>query len=842
MKENKFGLIDIAKLIFSIFIIGIHTSVLGNTTLGFYMHDFLFRLAVPFFFLASGYFLARNALKGNRNEEIRKYIKKTYKIFIILGFIYLIISYIRFDNFSMDAILQSFWNLLILQSTSPIWFVGTLVASAIILLHLDDNKNLKKALLIALVLYILGFSFSTYKYIALKLHLTSIVNFLSNKFITQRNVFFIGFLFFGIGYYIGKNEEKFLSISKKWLAGLLFGGGILLLIENIFVHRVLIFTPLHEYYFSHLIVIPVLFLILSNPKLNSKIKFNTTNLRKLSTYIFYIHFLVIILLTKSKFMINSTITSFILTTLITIILSLILLLITKRKDKEIETKNIISFILYSAFVFMVIVTITKLFNKTVWADEVCSLSMLKHSYLDIIKLQINDVHPPLYYLMFKAFYEIVTIFVKINPIILGKIFSIIPLFILTIFALTKIRKNFGNVTCSLFLLFIIGMPNMINYYLEIRMYSWAMCFVTVAFIYLYDILKLKNNKSWILFVIFSILAAYTHLYACLAVGLMYLFLFIYFIINKDMKSLKKWFIYGILTIILYIPWALPLLNQIGIVKDGFWISEITFKTCLDYIRFVFFTELGDRFSKNFFSISLIILVLYLLIKNIKEKNIDEKVYSYMGIMVLTLTVGIGIIVSIIKVPVFISRYMFPALGCFWLVVSIMLAKYIKADWKKALILFIPLLITTNYFRNFAMHEVQLETELNKFNESIKILKEDNIILTNYNHIQLLFAYFEPNKTFYLYGGDDNQMIHDLFGNLKGNISINDIKNYLRKGKKVYFADNKYNTTRFQNEIVNNNLNYNLVDNFKMDYYNIDLYEITSEEKESEEIEYNIEMV
>ena len=42
------------------------------------------------------------------------------------------------------------------------------------------------------------------------------------------------------------------------------------------------------------------------------------------------------------------------------------------------------------------------FNDTIWVDEAFSVEMVKHSFIEIIKLDALDVHPPLYYLIYKT--------------------------------------------------------------------------------------------------------------------------------------------------------------------------------------------------------------------------------------------------------------------------------------------------------------------------------------------------------------------------------------------------------------------------------------------------------
>ena len=91
------------------------------------------------------------------------------------------------------------------------------------------------------------------------------------------------------------------------------------------------------------------------------------------------------------------------------------------------------------------------------------------------------MHPPLYYLILKIFSNVfIYLNISKNYIIIGRITSLLPFYLLFIISLTKIRKEFGWLTAGLFALSVKTMPQLINFTVEIRMYGWAMFFVTTS--------------------------------------------------------------------------------------------------------------------------------------------------------------------------------------------------------------------------------------------------------------------------------------------------------------------------------------------------------------------------
>ncbi len=116
---------------------------------------------------------------------------------------------------------------------------------------------------------------------------------------------------------------------------------------------------------------------------------------------------------------------------------------------------------------------------------------------------------------------------------------------------------------------------MLNYALEIRMYSWTIVFVTLMVIYLNRFIKQKNFKNLVLFGIFSLVSCYMHYYALISAGIINLGLIIYVIVKrKELKKdiIKKFIIVEVFQVLIYIPWLFYFIPQVLRVGKGFWIT------------------------------------------------------------------------------------------------------------------------------------------------------------------------------------------------------------------------------------------------------------------------------
>ena len=116
----------------------------------------------------------------------------------------------------------------------------------------------------------------------------------------------------------------------------------------------------------------------------------------------------------------------------------------------------------------------------IWYDEVFSLVFSSGGISDAIRLTGMDVHPPLYYIYLILFNKLAILFYPEAVIPLCKLASLVPWLFILIAGYAVIKKRYGYFTYGIFMLMITGMPQVGNYYIEIRMYSLALAIITLA--------------------------------------------------------------------------------------------------------------------------------------------------------------------------------------------------------------------------------------------------------------------------------------------------------------------------------------------------------------------------
>lgn len=307
-------------------------------------------------------------------------------------------------------------------------------------------------------------------------------------------------------------------------------------------------------------------------------------------------------------------------------------------------------------------------------DDFYSLGIIRYSFRDMINATAINVHPPLYYIILKTFTKIFNPMDNQSLIYVGKFVSALPISLLLVLSITKIRKEFGFLVAGLFAFLICSSTSILYYGTVIRMYSWALLFLTVQLVYFYDIINRKSaGNAWIMFTIASICGIYTHYFTAISVIIIYFLLLAYLIyLKKD--QLKNWILSAIASFVSYLPWIGILFNQVSAVKNDYWIKEITINNVFDYFNFIFAPS--DSAIGIILEILVILTFLVLICYGYKNKRNDNNIFGFslVSLSVIFLTIIAGIVLSILIRPIFISRYILPACGGVSLAFSLLISK------------------------------------------------------------------------------------------------------------------------------------------------------------------------
>lgn len=475
---------------------------------------------------------------------------------------------------------------------------------------------------------------------------------------------------------------------------------------------------------------------------------------------------------------------------------------------------------------MLILSVRLCLADGIWYDELFTMGLTGKSFQELTTLTARDVHPPFYYYYVKAVsWLCMMVFPGADAVILGKICSVLPLFGLAAYAVTKVRKHFGWLCAGLFLFCVVSMPNLPQYTVEIRMYTLAMFLVTAAFLHGYEVVcrmvgpygevkefrllqpETKSNKGrksrkidWILLAGYGIMAAYTHYFAAVAVAMVYLFLLIFIIIQGckagklDIKEsgIKNWFLCVLSSVIAYLPWMFVVVRQMAQVKESYWILPLTWRTFGSCVKFLMKPPFGSGTFQVAAAIVLFAvyvgLLLYILWKN--RGNEEEVFLMLAGTGVLAGLVLFGFAASFLLRPVFIVRYMLPAAGCFWLSFSFFVSRAVREKRLLWSILLLVLVIGIGDFRWFRNDETWRRVRMEEVQEALAQIGPEDIVITQFNQVQGVVGYYLENDM-YLWNAEPEELICDIFENKYFVLSSSDeLKKWVEEGKRVWFIGNK----------------------------------------------------
>lgn len=414
-----------------------------------------------------------------------------------------------------------------------------------------------------------------------------------------------------------------------------------------------------------------------------------------------------------------------------------LVLVKKKKDK-ILILNIIIIILGTIFISL------GAFHTNIWFDESYSVAISNHSFSEIWNIGGNDVHPVFYYIMLK----IVSLIFG-NNILVFRLFSIVPIVILSILGITHIREDYGERTGIIFSFLTLFLPIIAAYSSEIRMYTWVMLFVTITAIYANRIYKNELSiKNWVIFALFSLLSAYTHYYGLMFAGIINVILFIYLLKNRKEKNkdLKIFIIQAIVECLLYVPWLYYFIKQLTSVGGGYWI-KLEFPDILyNVLGIQYMGSLSNIFGFCF----AICLYIYLgfVIYRCKKDRISVK-NARNSLLLYVLIVFIAFLISL-KSPILYPRYLMTITGLLIFFIADIMAKekskYITIEI--CIIIFVTSLISNINIINTNYDNTNMK-QIEYLEENIK--DDDIIVYSNIGNGSVFAVYFKDNKQ-YFYNG------------------------------------------------------------------------------------------
>lgn len=462
---------------------------------------------------------------------------------------------------------------------------------------------------------------------------------------------------------------------------------------------------------------------------------------------------------------------------------------------KISGKDAFGWCLICISVLMLGKSIALCFSHDIWYDELFTVGMIEHSCGELVRFTTADVHPPLYYCVTKLFCDLCKLAMpQAGTIVPAKLVSVLPYIIMLLYSVTFIRKRFGIFTGGMFLFCVIAMPQLSAYTVEVRMYGWALLFVTAAFLHAYGCVTADTGireryVHGMGLVLYGLAAAYTQYFALVAASMVYLYVLAVFW-RQDKKRLKEWSVYVAVSIIGYVPWLFALTGQLKAVSENYWILPLTWRSLGGCVKFLMKPAFSNEVLNvvlavvSFLGYSVIVLICG--IKHIKvypNRRVSTRCgFALAGLGVLLWVILFGFAASFLIRPVFVYRYMIPSAGCFWLCLAICLddalckpinkeetrRKSYRHSWiTQGMLVSFTLLLVVAGFRNYRAFLGEEEYKIRLMKDTEAALSEigpEDIVIYNFDQVQAVTSYYLKDTTKrYLWNVTAEELIQEIIG-------------------------------------------------------------------------------
>lgn len=440
-------------------------------------------------------------------------------------------------------------------------------------------------------------------------------------------------------------------------------------------------------------------------------------------------------------------------------------------------------LLIAGFIYLV----TGNSHESLWFDESYSAVIKNHSIPDMISILAKDSHPPLYFIALKLFCCI------FGSAEFGlRMFSALGVLALAALGAGPVRRIFGKTTGWIFAVIVLVVPISLSMGQETRMYTWSAFLVTGCLLYSYLAVTQGKNSDWFKFGLFTLLSAYTHYYALLAVSLLNVIILLCLVIKKR-SGLKKFFLTSGISAVGYLPWFFILLDQASRVKKNFWIPPLNVMTIISTIAYPFQNKFAGIPYLYMLYLTLIasgIMIILIIFGIVRAgvKRFAEGKAALLSLSVYILTLFTGIAASQIIRPVFVERYSMPVIG----LLLLSMAYGISLLRRKPLIIAACVLILGLSLPQIMLIRTErLNGPMKEVVEYMKAnMKPDDVFIHTDEHTFGTFCYYFPEQKSYLYyePGFLGFSGYDAFGPAGSNGS--DVDSFIKGKKRIWLVENR----------------------------------------------------
>lgn len=291
--------IDLFRIIAVILVVMNHTYPLADISenVDFIVSRIIARIAVPFFFMVSGYFVLYSVSGKNKNyKNVFKSVIKLIRLYsiaiLIYSPIYIYSGYISGNK----GILECIKDLLFNGTFYHLWYLPAAIIGILLVSALLKKLSMLQVFIITILLYVIGLFGDSYYGVAQQIPIVKgLYNYIFMFFDYTRNGIFFAALFLTLGAMISRQKLK---ANKEIMMYGFIGSLLLMVIEGLLLNK----FQVQRHSSMYILLLPVMYFLFQWILL-WKTK-NYKRFRNISMIIYIIHPLMIILVRAGAKILN----------------------------------------------------------------------------------------------------------------------------------------------------------------------------------------------------------------------------------------------------------------------------------------------------------------------------------------------------------------------------------------------------------------------------------------------------------------------------------------------------------------------------------------------------------
>ncbi|MFH1353808.1 MAG: glycosyltransferase family 39 protein [bacterium] len=248
------------------------------------------------------------------------------------------------------------------------------------------------------------------------------------------------------------------------------------------------------------------------------------------------------------------------------------------KSKISPSRHVALWILLFIIISSLAVRSYHLTSRSLWFDEAFSWRLIQFSNTEMLTRAAADVHPPLYYLVLKAWSFIFgsTLLSLRSFSVVAALLTIAASYLFTTYATSSRKVGLA----AALLLTVSGFQ--IQYAQEARMYTLGTALLLLSSYLLLKAVRESSLKYWLAYAVTASALIYTHYFALFSLAGHFVFLFGYIVhrtkgrLGEILSWRQVWhaLLAAFLILVFFLPWLPTFLKQNAQVQQNYWIPPI----------------------------------------------------------------------------------------------------------------------------------------------------------------------------------------------------------------------------------------------------------------------------